>query len=261
MTRSVVFLIASIGLACSVSAQNQPPSNPKAVAFAAQSIAALTGGAAIRDVTLTGTANWMGDATSESGTATLLALGSGESKMTLVLGDGTRTEIRDASTGVAQGKWIAENGKSGLFASQNTMTDAVWFFPALGSLAAGPNVVLSYIGRETRNGESVQHIRSYIYQSAPSPPGAPNSKQLSTIDFYLDATTFLPSASLFQAHPDNDVNANILIEVDYSNYQAISGVNVPTHIQKRSQGALLVDLTISNATFNSGLPLSDFSIN
>jgi hypothetical protein len=243
------------------SAQSQPPSDPQAVAYASQSIAALTGGTSISDITLTGNVTWTGSAASESGTATLLALGTSESKMTLALPDGTRTEIRDSSTGTAQGQWISESGASGLFAPQNTMTDAVWFYPALGSLAAGPNVVLSYVGLETRNGESVQHIQSYIFQSAPSGGGGPTAQQLSTIDFYLDATTLLPSATVFDAHPDNNASSNIVIEVDFSNYQTISGVNVPMHIQKSSQGSILIDLTVTGASFNSGLPLSDFSIN
>jgi hypothetical protein len=258
--RYLLLLSVLVAIPSSVLSQNQPPSDLQAVAYAAQSIAALSGGTTISDVTLTGNVTWTGGAASESGTATLLALGTAESKMILSLSGGTRTEIRDSSTGLAQGQWIDESGASGLFAPQNTMTDAVWFCPALGSLAAGPNVVLSYIGQETRNGQLVQHIQSYIYQAAPS-GGGPTPQQLSTIDFYLDATTLLPSASLFNAHPDSDANSNIVIEVDFSNYQAIGGVNVPMHIQKSSQGSILVDLTITGASFNSGLPPSDFSIN
>jgi hypothetical protein len=110
--------------------QNQPPaSDPRGVAFASRSISALTGGKAISDATLTGSVTWSGGADPETGTATLLASGTGESRMSLVLSSGTRTEIRDASTGVAQGQWTAESGKSGPFASQNCATDAVWFFP------------------------------------------------------------------------------------------------------------------------------------
>ena len=74
----------------------------------------------------------------------------------------------------------------------------LWFFPALGSLAASPNVVLSYIGQETRNNEIVQHIQSYVYQPIHHPEFNP-LQQLSTMDLYLDATTFLPVALLQRA--------------------------------------------------------------
>lgn len=241
-------------------AQSVPSSDPQALAHAAQSIAALTGGTTISDVTLTGNVTWNGGAT-DTGTATLRALGSGESRMDLALTSGTRTEIRDAQTGTPLGQWFAPNNTSGYFASQNCWTDAVWFFPVLGSLAAGPNVVLSYLGQTTWNGESVQHIQSYVYQANwPTIPG-PTPQQLSSIDFYLDATTLLPSAVTFNAHPDDNTNTNLLIEVDFSNYQTVSGVVVPMQIQKYQQGNLMINLSLSGASFNTGLSLSIFTIN
>jgi len=254
------FFLALLACCNVVLAQGQPQSDPQAVAFAAQSITALTGGTTINDVTLTGNVTWIAGSDNEQGTATLKALGTGESRMDLVLPSGTRTEIRDASTGIGQGQWIAPSGTSGLFAYQNCVTDAVWFFPALGSLAAGPSIVLTYIGQETRNGQSVQHIQSYVYQSGQSGTG-PTMQQLSTMDFYLDATTLLPASVVFNAHPDSDAGANINVEIDFSAYQSVNGATVPMHIQKFVQGSLAVDLTISGAAFNTGLQLSDFTIN
>jgi hypothetical protein len=135
----------------SVFAQNPPSSTQQATAYAAQAIAAMTGRTPMSDVTLTGTVTWNG---SDTGTATLRALGTGESRMDLTLASGTRTEIRDAQTGVPLGQWIAPNNTSGNFVFQNCWTDAVWFFPVLGSLAAGPNVVLSiYWPRDSKWGE------------------------------------------------------------------------------------------------------------
>jgi len=239
-------------------AQNPPASDPQAVSYANQSIAALTGGTAISDVTLTGTVTWNG-ANPDTGTATLRALGTGESRMDLALTAGPRTEIRDAQSGPSLGQWTDPTNATGSFASQNCATDAVWFFPALGSLAQGQNVVLSYIGLETHNGQSVQHLQSYVYQAVQLP--GPSQQLLSTMDFYLDATTFLPAAIAFNAHPDNSATTNLQVEIDFSNYQAISGVSVPMHIQRYQQGNLMADVVVSNAAFNTGLSLSLFSIN
>jgi len=251
-----VVLISLFVLAAIASGQNPPASDPQALAYAAQSISAITGGTSIGDVTLTGSVTWNGGV---AGTATLKALGKGESRMDLTLPAGTRTEIRDAQTGARLGRWINPNSSSGHFAFQNCLTDAAWFFPALGSLAAGPSVVLLYIGQETRNGGAVQHLRSYVYQSNP-PPGV-SPQQLSTMDFYLDAGTLLPLASVFNAYPDTGVGPTISVEIDFSNYQSLSGVLVPLHIQRYSQGNLLADITVSGAAFNTGLPLSLFTIN
>lgn len=247
-------------LASAAVAQSQPASDPQALAFAAHAIAAITGGTSISDVTLTGTATWNASS-SQTGTATLRALGTSESRIDLVLTSGTRTEIRDAQTGPQVGQWINPDNSSGQFAAQNCWTDAVWFFPALGSLAVGPNVVLSYIGQETRNSETVQHIQSYIYDPNWPAGVTPTDKQMSTMDFYLDATTFLPSAVRYNGHPDNSTSTNLPVEVDFSNYQNVGGFSVAMIIQKYSQGSLLMDVTVSSATFNTGLPLSLFAIN
>jgi len=259
---AAVCVLVFVALSSFASTNNKPPaSNATAVAYAAQSIAAMTGGTTISDVTLTGTATWTAGSDTETGAATLLALGTGESKMSLALSGGVRTEIRDVSTGATLGKWTSQSGASGMSAFQNCQTDAAWFFPVLGSLAGGSNVVLSYIGQEDRNGETVQHLQSYVYQTFNVFGSGPSLKQLSTLDFYLDATTFLPSAVTFNAHPDNNAGANISIEVDFSNYQSVNGVTVPMRIQKYMQGTLLIDVTVSSASVNTGISLSHFSVN
>jgi hypothetical protein len=179
--------------------------------------------------------------------------------MDLALTTGTRTEIRDASTGTLLGRWVIQTGGSGAFAYHNSLTDAVWFFPVLGSLAGGSNVVFSYVAQETLNNSAVQHIQSSGSQPVQPPSSGPTLQQLSTMDFYLDATTFLPTAIAFNVHPDTNAAANIPVQVVFSNYQNIGGVNVPMHIQKYLQGTLQIDITISSATFNTGIALSNFS--
>jgi hypothetical protein len=263
VARLVAFVLVGIAvLPYSSSAQNQiPTSNPQALAFAAQAITALKGGASVSDVTLTGTATWTAGSDGETGSATFQALGNGESRMDVALPSGSRTEIRDASTGTGKGKWVAQSGASGMLAPHNCLTDAVWFFPSLGSLAGSTNLIFSYIGLESRNGTNVQHIQSYVYQSNLVQGSGATLQQLSTMDFYLDATTLLPSAISFNVHPDNDATSNIPVEIDFSNYQVTSGLMIPMHIQKHMQDQLLIDATVSNVAFNTGLTLSTFNIN
>lgn len=255
---ALFYATATLSFTSLLVAQNPPQSDPQAVSLAARSVSALTGGTPISDVTLTGNVTWSG---TDTGTATLQALGTSESRMDLVLSSGTRTEIRDSQTGGPLGQWINPNNISGYFAPQNCRTDAAWFFPVLGSLAAGQNVVLSYIGLETRNGGSVQHIQSYVFDPNWPVGVTPTDQQLSMIDFYLDATSLLPMAITFNAHPDNDANTNLAVEVDFANYQPTNGVAIPMNIQRYQQGTLIVDLTLSSAALNTGIPLSVFTIN
>jgi len=220
----------------------------------------MIGNHTINAVTLTGTATW-GAGSTDTGTVTLKAIGTGKSRMDLTLTDGTRTEIRDASAGNARGKWISPDGTSGMFAAHNTQTDPVWFFPLLGSLSGGMQTVLSYIGKENRDGHLVEHLRSMASHAASAAGTDSTPKKLSAMDFYLDAETHLPVALEFYLHPDNDSSTNILIEIDYSDYQVISGVQVPMCIQRSANGAPVVDISVTSATFNAGVALSDFSIN
>lgn len=255
---ALLCVITALGVPSLLIAQSPPPSDAQALTYAAQAVAALTGGTAINDVTLNGTAILSGPGT-DTGTATLKALGTGESRMDLALTGGTRTEIRDSQTGIPIGQWANPVGTSGPFSYQSCQTDAVWFFPVLSSLANGQNVVLSYVGQEMRNDETVQHIRSYVYQ--PTPTVANSTQQFSTMDFYLDAATLLPVATMFNTYPDNGSAIALLIEIDFSNYQNVAGALVPMHIQRYLQGNLSLDVTITGVAFNTGIPLSEFSGN
>jgi hypothetical protein len=225
-------------------------SDPQALAFAAQSIAALTGGTTVTDATLTGTATRTVGSDVGTGPATLYAKGQYESRLDLNLSSGNRSEIRNSSNS-PQGEWIGSDGTPSRYTSFNCLTDTVWFFPVFSSLASAndPNQTLTYIGLETLNGASVQHLHSVW-----------SGQQLTAMDFYLDATTFFPVATSFNAHPDNDSNTNISVQILFSSYQNVNGVQVPYHIQELFNGSLLLDYTANAATMNSGLSDSLFGI-
>jgi len=239
------------------SSRSQTIQNPQAVALATQALVALTGTTQVNDITLTGTAIRTAGSDVENGSVTLKALGSFYSRLDASLDSGTRSEIRNLSSGVPQGYWLAPGNSFTGMATQNTITDAPWFFPALSILSqlGNPNLIVSYVGPETRVGVAVQHI-SFAFQVPSDSTGL--FQRLSTEDLYLDPSTFLPVALTFNAHPDNDEGTNIAVEIDFSNYQVVSGVQTPFHVQKLMNGTLFLDLTIQSAVLNSGLTSSEF---
>jgi opacity protein-like surface antigen len=250
-------------LSCASFAQTPPASDPQAVTLAAQAISALTGGTAISDITLNASATWTPGSTPETGTAVAYAKGFSESRIDLTLSEGNRSDIRNSVSGYPQGAWIGSDGASNSYAAFNCWTDPAWFYPALSSIAAeltDPTVVLAYVGPDTRNGASVEHIQSYRYISDPDPATTAFDQQMSTVDYYLDASSSLPMAVTFNTHPDNNPSANIPVEVDFANYQAVSGFKVPYRIQEMWQGNLILDLTVTNAALNTGLLDSLFQI-
>jgi hypothetical protein len=239
--------------------QKRPLSDPQALLYAAQSMVAISGGKQILDVTLSGKVTWTVGLESETGTVTLFALSTGESRVDLALSGGNRKEIRDSSTETDPGSWRNSTARTEFSSPHNCLTDPVWFFPALGSLSARPNVVLSYVGRETRNGLTVQHIRSYVYMPALSNLRSA-IQQLSGMDFYLDSATHLPVATVFNTHRGSAADSNKAVEIDFRNYQQIDGVQVPMHIRRCVQGDVLADISLDTASFNTGLSLLTFAI-
>lgn len=244
----VVFLTSPLWAASSA-----PLSDAQAVAFAAQSVNAMTGGNAIVDVTLTGSVTRIAGSDQQTGTATLLAKGLVESRIDLNLSGGNRSEIRNGNASNL-GNWVGPDGAIHTIALHNCFTDTSWFFPALGSLAAvtaNPNVVLLYAGQQA----SLQHIQAYTYN-----PGLPNAPALSTVDFYLDAKTLLPSVVMFNEHPDNDQTLNIGVQVMFSDYRKVNGAMIPFHIQRYVNNSLTLDVQLTSASLNLGVADSNFNV-
>jgi hypothetical protein len=205
-----------------------------ASSLAARSIAAMTGNVAISNVILSGTVTWAAGTEVKTGTIEFQALGTSNSRVDLTLDSGTLSEIRHDRPGISRGQWIDAAGKSHDLALHNVCTDAVWFFPPLSSLAAGPTVTLFYVGLETRNSTAVQHLRSITNIATAYSPA------FSATEFYLDASSLLPTAITFNTHPDNNQDANIPVEIDFANYQQMSGILVPTHIRKLFAGQVIL---------------------
>ncbi len=235
--------------------------DPQAVSLATASLAALSATLQISDVTLTGTGTRVAGSDVQSGNFTLKGLGTGDSRLDLNLAGGLRSEIRNDTSGTPQG-FVISPGTSALpIAQHNCMTSASWFFPALSVLAQTSDSIVSvaFVGQETKIGAPVNHIRFWI--QSPSLSAADNTTlgQLTQTDFYLDSTSHLPVAIVFNTHPDNDALTNIVVEVDFSSYQSVNGVLVPFRIQKLLNNSLTLDLTVTSVGVNQGLTATDFS--
>jgi hypothetical protein len=257
----LVFAMSSVSVLAQSSTQ---VSSAQAIAIVQHAQTALGGSLVISDVTLTGSATRTVGSDAESGNFTLKALGGAQSRFDLVETGGTRTEIFNLSSeGTPEGFWNGTDGVSHAIANHNCYAGEVWFFPALSVLSqlSNPNVVVSYIGTESKNSITVQHVRFVL--AIPSLPAADAARlsPLSTTDVYVNSSTFLPVAITFNQHPDDNLSLNIPVEIDYSDYKQIQGVQIPFQIQKSLNGSLMLNLTVQNATINTGLTNSTFSAN
>jgi hypothetical protein len=233
-------------------------SSPAAVSLASRALQSLAGATALTDITLQANANYIAGSDEETGTATLVAHGNVQSLVTLNLSGGQRQEIRNGVAGV----WVGPDGTPHAMAGHNCFLDADWFFPAfsLAALASDPTLVITLVGQEVHEGESVYHLTLFHNLSGQTPDVVSLVQQLSAMDLYLDATSLLPAALDFSVHPDNGANVNIPVEIRLAGYKSFSGIQAPTQIQKYLQNTLVLNLTVTNAAVNSGVPASVFTL-
>jgi hypothetical protein len=74
--------------------------------------------------------------------------------------------------------------------------------------------------------------------------------QRSTADLGLDPASLLPAVLSYSTRPDNGAPIPIAIEIHYSNYQAVNGVQIPFTIQRYVNGSLQLEISVSSAQVN-----------
>jgi hypothetical protein len=239
-------------------AAQTPVRDPQALMVASQAVGALAPTVSLNDVALQGTVAYTAGSDEETGVITLEARGNGQSRMVLNLPGGQRQEIRNGPTGV----WIGPDGEPHAMAIHNCWTDAPWFFPALSlqALFRDAEVSVLYAGLETREGVALQHLRLFRTVPGQTPEITADIQRLSAVDLYLDPTSYLPLVLSFRIHADDDLNVDIPVEIQFAEYRPVNGVNVPFRIRKFLQGSLMLDITLSGAATNTGLPDSVFAM-
>lgn len=254
-----LLLVFGFCLATPVLAQVASSSIPQALAVLQNAYQALAGKTAVNDVTLTGTVERIAGSDDETGTVTYKAV-SGANRLGLSLSVGTRSEIRATGASGPAGNWTGPDGISHAMASHNVMTD-VGLFPALtlGTLVSSANVVLTYVGVESRNGASVVHVSASHQFPDLTGNAAAFMQHLAQVEIYFDPSTFLPVSYSFNAHPDNNALLDIPTEIRYSDYRYVGGVQIPFHVQKFVNNGLTLDLQFQNASLNTGITAAQIS--
>jgi hypothetical protein len=146
--------------------------------------------------------------------------------------------------------------------AHNLLTDSSWFFPALtlGRLLASPTDAVALVGQETKDGISVTHLTTSQQFSDFEADMAVQMQHLSQTELFLDAKTLLPVALEFNIHPDNNAGLDIPVEVRFSDYRTVNGVQIPFHVQKYLNNSLMLDIQLQTAVMNSGLAPSAFAV-
>lgn len=262
LARPALLLFAAFLIPTALNGQqvsSPAPRDSQAVVLLQRSLAALVGTNTIKDVTLTGSANWIAGSDNETGSATLKATAIGQGRIDLSLSNGPRSEVVDLSQTAPTGSWSGPDSTWHSTVPHNLLTDPTWFFPAFlfNRVLSTPTYAVSALDAETRNGVAVEHFAVYL-QPSNADPTPTVTQNFSRIDVYLDSSTFLPVATSFNIHPDNNALTNIAVEVRFTNHRNVQGVSAPYRIQKYIQNSLALDITVSGTQINTGLSGSDF---
>lgn len=246
-------------LLSSASAQLKPgqgqhplPTGYSGIAWAMQAMAALTGGSQVNSVSETGSVVRINGDDREAGSITLQSTGIMTNQITISTSAGNRSETRSWDSGMPSGEWTGLDGQPHQMGQQNCWTDAVWFFPALSLLSdyADPNLVFTDLGQIQYNGGSAEHIRVYRSLTNLAPGEQQVVQRLSTVDYYLDSQSALPVAIAFSIHGDRGVRFDVHLGIVFSQYQSVSGIQIPFTVTELLNGSPFLQITITSVATN-----------
>lgn len=248
----VVLSFTCMPAAHSQSATSQGAS---AQALLSQLSAAFSGNRVIQQVQLSGSAIWYAGDSEDSGSATLTASTNGSLQVQLSLGSmGLRTEMATGSGLGASCQWTGADGTVHGIDSGNCLKPMAWFMPAL---SLQPSLVPNYLGAVDLGSGTVgdsatayRHLQSQLVFGGVSGGTTAAIMQLSTTDLGLDPVSLLPAVLAYSAHPDSGAPTSIAIEIHYSDYRSVEGVQIPFHIQRYVNGALQLDIAVNSAEIN-----------
>lgn len=246
------FLVSATPLSAQQSTTSLPPTrDPQAIALLQASVQAM-GGNAAGDSSATGSINIVEGSLNEDGTVEILTLGMNQTAENISLTEGTRSII------YSYGEAKEIDGTRSVFPILDLIvTDQCADFPLPLLLAAlnRNDEGFKYFGQETLNGVAVQHIE--IWDSFSSKPKLRRLAAFSKREVWLDAASNLPVKIAYKRQAGAGT-PSIPLEISFSNYKNVSGIQYPFQIKKSYNGTPCQTITIQNVSFNTGLTNAQF---
>jgi hypothetical protein len=226
------------------------PAQTNAGALLAQLSQAISGGFPLKSVTLTGTAIWYGGNREDSGSATLTASAAGAATMQLSLATkGSWTESQSDFGIHAACQWMGNDGAAHEGDRLNCFRPVNWFLP---SISLQPTLFPAGVGAADL-GTSIVGIDTYRHLQTQAVLAEMPSKlllrsvQASTTDVGMDPNTLLPRVLRYQVHPDDGGLVEMTVEIRYSDYHKVDGVEIPFMIERYINGSLQLEIHLSSA--------------
>jgi hypothetical protein len=167
---------------------------------------------------------------------------------------GSKNEALSGVGSNAACQWSGSDAVSHEIDFGNCLQSAVWFLPALSlqpgvasSAMSAADLGTGPVGSSSR---SYRHLQSQLMLSNLPIKMLKSLAQRSTADLGMDPASLLPAVLTYSVHPDNGADVQIAIEVRYSDYRTVSGVQIPFHIQRLVNGTLQLDILVNSVQIN-----------
>ncbi|MGC1684930.1 MAG: hypothetical protein WA734_04870, partial [Candidatus Acidiferrales bacterium] len=228
--------------------------NPTAVSLLQQSISAM-GSPLPSDSVANGTAVLTAGSLTESGTVRILTLGTSQTLEQLVTPHVNRSVIFSNF----QANVVTAGSVMTLPLEVVSTSQSVSFpLPFIAGVLSNSDIAIQYIGLETLNGSSVQHVQ--IQDTFASQPNLQGLSALTLRDIWLDATSSLPVRIAWSSQVTEGPNVGISAATTFSNYQSFGTARYPTSLIEYVGGEPLITVTIQSVAFSTGLTGSSFPI-
>jgi hypothetical protein len=216
---------------------------------------AFSGVQVVQSIQLSGNATWYAGSLEDTGTVSLTASTNGSSQMQLALAStGQRTETQTGTGSSANCQWAGADGVAHEVDLGNCWRPALWFLP---SLSLYPSQLPSYLGivdlglgTVGASANTYRHLQSQLNLTGPPGTLLTNIPQRSLTDIGLDPVSLLPAVIAYSILPDSGAPTPTAIEIHYSDYRAVNGVQIPFRIQRYVNGSLQLDILVSSAQIN-----------
>ncbi len=253
--QSVVLWIC-FGLTAATSATSQTASSPlSSSVLLSQAVSAFSNGQAIHTIRITGNATWYSGQQEDAGSVVLTASDNGPAGLQLELQAlGQKTESQSSVGSSAKCSWTGSDAVSHQVHASSCCMPLIWFLPAFSLQPAylANNVNLTDFGNGSVGNATgtYRHLRLQLSTTDASDPITEDVSNQAAADLGLNPQTMLPAVLVYAMQPDNGAPISIPVQVVYSDYQLVSGINIPFVIQRYVNGQLQLAIHVNSISAN-----------
>jgi hypothetical protein len=106
------------------------------------------------------------------------------------------------------------------------------------------------IGTVGANGGTYRLLQAQVWPTDALPTDAAQIATMSTTTVGLDPASLLPVVLVYSVPPDSGALSSVAIEIHYSDYRVVNGVQIPFTIQRYINGSLQLQISVNSAQFN-----------